>query len=87
MGDKRSLGSAGLWTARVQASAVEQSPIEAASSLPGVLGLTGEGIDLLVWESDIPLMSHEAFDRRVVDPRIQFMKTPPATTRPVSLVL
>lgn len=30
--------------------------------LPGVLGLTGEGIDLLVWESDIPLMSHEAFD-------------------------
>ena len=30
--------------------------------LPGVLGLTGEGIDLLVWESDIPLTSHEAFE-------------------------
>ena len=30
--------------------------------LPGVLGLTGEGIDVLVWESDIPLMSHDAFD-------------------------
>ena len=30
--------------------------------LPGVLGLTGEGIDLLVWESDIPLTSHDAFE-------------------------
>ena len=30
--------------------------------LPGVLGLTGEGIDLLVWETEIPLFTHEAFD-------------------------
>ena len=30
--------------------------------LPGVLGLTGEGVDVLVWESDIPLTSHGAFD-------------------------
>ena len=30
--------------------------------LPAVLGLTGEGIDILVWDSGIPLMDHYAFD-------------------------
>lgn len=28
--------------------------------LPGALGLTGQGIDILVWETDIPLLSHPA---------------------------
>lgn len=57
-----------LWGQQDCGSEMMPAPSEQSSyrggilPLPGVLGLTGEGIDVLVWESDIPLMSHDAFD-------------------------